>query len=69
MLFKLIIVILLLFVAGSLFAALYFLINDSSRSKRVVRSLGWRIGLSLIILLLLLIGIQIGWITPHEVGG
>ena len=69
MLFKLIIVILLLFVAGSLFAALYFLINDPSRSKRVVRSLGWRIGLSLIILLLLLIGIQIGWITPHEVGG
>lgn len=69
LLFKLILVILLLFVVGSLFTALYFLVKDPSRSKRVVRSLSWRIGLSLFILLLLFIGIQVGLITPHGVGG
>ena len=69
LLFKLIIIILLLFVVGSLFSALYFLINDSSASKRVVNSLSWRIALSLFILLLLFIGIQTGLIVPHDVGG
>ena len=69
LLFKLIIVILLLFVVGSLFTALYFLINDSPRSTRVVKSLSWRIGLSLFILLLLFIGIKTGLIVPHDVGG
>ena len=69
LLFKLIIIILLLFVVGSLFSALYFLINDSSASKRVVNSLSWRIALSLFILLLLFVGIQTGLIVPHDVGG
>ena len=69
LLFKLIIIILLLFVVGSLFTALYFLIKDPSESKRVVKSLSWRIGLSLFILLLLFIGIQTGLIVPHQVGG
>ena len=69
LLLKLIIVILLLFVVGSLFTALYFLIKDPSESTRVVKSLSWRIGLSLFILLLLFIGIQAGLIVPHDVGG
>ncbi|MDD9810781.1 MAG: twin transmembrane helix small protein [Gammaproteobacteria bacterium] len=68
-LFKLIIIILLLFVVGSLFSALYFLVKDPSTSKRVVRSLSWRIALSLFILLLLVAGIQFGFIVPHDVGG
>ncbi|CAJ2376828.1 MAG: twin transmembrane helix small protein [Gammaproteobacteria bacterium] len=69
LLLKLIIVILLLFVVGSLFSALYFLMTDSSKSKRVVRSLSWRIALSLFLVLLLFIGIQTGLIVPHDVGG
>lgn len=69
LLFKLIVVILLLFVIGSLFSALYFLVKDPSTSKRVVTSLTWRIALSLFILLLLAIGIQSGIIVPHDVGG
>lgn len=69
LLFKLILVILLLFVVGSLFSALYFLVKDPSTSKRVVKSLSWRIALSLFILLLLFAGIQSGLITPHTVGG
>lgn len=69
LLIKLIIVILLLFVVGSLFSALYFLIKDSSGSRRVIKSLSWRIALSLFILLLLFAGIQSGLIIPHDVGG
>jgi len=67
--FKLIIVVLLLFVVGSLFRALYFLVKDPSASKRVVKSLSWRIALSLVILLILVAGIQLGFIVPHTVGG
>ena len=69
LLFKLIIVILLLFVVGSLFTALFFLVKDPSNSHRVVKSLSWRIALSLFILLLLFVGIQTGLIVPHDVGG
>ena len=69
LLFKLIIVILLLFVVGSLFTALFFLVKDPSNSQRVVKSLSWRIALSLFILLLLFVGIQTGLIVPHDVGG
>ena len=68
-LFKLIIVVMLLFVVGSLFSALYFLVKDPSSSRRVVKSLSWRIALSLFILLLLFIGIEAGLIVPHNVGG
>lgn len=69
MLFKLILIFLLLFVVGSLFSGLYFLINDSSKERRVLKSLSWRIAISLFILLLLFIGIQTGLIIPHSVGG
>ncbi|MDD9857101.1 MAG: twin transmembrane helix small protein [Gammaproteobacteria bacterium] len=69
LLVKLIIVIFLLFVVGSLFSALYFLVKDPSSSRRVVKSLSWRIALSLFLLLLLVAGIQFGLIVPHDVGG
>ncbi len=69
LIFKFIIVMLLLLVVGSLFSSLYFLVNDSSKSKRVVKSLSWRIALSLFVLALLAVGIHFGWITPHDVGG
>lgn len=69
LLVKLIIVIFLLFVVGSLFSALYFLVKDPSSSRRVVKSLSWRIALSLLLLLLLFAGIQTGLIVPHDVGG
>ncbi len=69
LLFKVALVMLLLFVVGSLFSALYFLVKDTSSSLRVVKSLSWRIALSLLILLLLFIGIQSGLIVPHNVGG
>jgi multisubunit Na+/H+ antiporter MnhF subunit len=68
MLFKYILVALLLFVLISLFTAFYYLVKDPSSSKRVVKSLFLRVGLSLFIMILLLIGTQLGWVTPHGFG-
>ena len=68
LLFKLIIVILLLFIVGSLFTALYFLIKDPDSSASVVKSLAIRISLSLFLLALIFVGAQLGVIEPHGFG-
>lgn len=63
--FKIIIIGLLLFVVFSLGSALFYLVTDDGKSDRVVKSLTWRIGLSVLIFVLLLIGQATGLITPH----
>ena len=68
MLFKFILVGLLLFVVGSLFTAFYYLVKDPAAATRVVKTLFVRVGLSLGIMLLLLLGTGLGWITPHGFG-
>ena len=65
MIFKTIIVILLLIVLFSLGQALYYLIKDESKSDRMLKALTWRIGLSVFIFILLLIGQAVGLIQPH----
>lgn len=66
LLFKLIIVILLIFVVISLFTALYRLNKDEADSTRVVKALAVRVGLSIIIFLLLMLGAKIGLIEPNK---
>ena len=41
---------------------------DKGRTKRTVRALTWRIGLSVALILLVILGIYTGWIKPHGVG-
>ena len=65
MLFKLVVIVLLLTVVFSLGQALFFLIRDESKSDRMMKSLTWRIGLSVFIFILLLIGQAMGLIQPH----
>ena len=66
MIFKIIIVVLLLTVLVSLGSALYHLVtNKEGNSDKLVKSLTWRIGLSIGIFILLLIGQAIGLIQPH----
>lgn len=55
-------------ILASLFSGLYFLIRDQGRSKRTVKALTWRVGLSLGLFLLLLAGYYFGLIKPHGVG-
>ncbi len=65
MIFKTIIVVLLLIVLFSLGQALFFLMKDGGKSDRMLKALTWRIGLSVFIFILLLIGQAVGLIQPH----
>ena len=65
MIFKIFIIFLLLVVLISLGSALYHLVNNKGDSDKLVKSLTWRIGLSIGIFILLLIGQAIGLIQPH----
>jgi len=67
LLFKLIIVLLLIFVVVTLFTALYQLNHSTNDSHKVVKTLGIRIGMSIVIFLLLWVGAYFGLIKPHGV--
>ena len=69
MLPKLIVTVLLVAIVISLFSALFFMLKDSSKSKRTVRALTMRVGLQVALILFLLIATTMGWIHPHGVGG
>jgi hypothetical protein len=55
-------------ILASLFSGLFFLVRDQGRSKRTVKALTVRVGLSLALFLLLLAGYYFGLIKPHGVG-
>ena len=65
LLFKIFVVALLLFVLFSLGSALFYMIRDKGKSDKMLKALTWRIGLSVFIFILLLIGKATGLITPH----
>lgn len=62
---KIIVVLVLLVIVGSLGSALYFLFKDRERSPRTVKALTWRIGLSVGLFCLLLLAYATGLIQPH----
>lgn len=62
MLIKVIIVLTLIVILGSLFSALFFLSKDKNGGKRTVRALTVRIGLSIALFILLLIAGKFGLI-------
>lgn len=68
LLFKLIIVLLLIFIMVSLFTALFYMVKSPDNAATVVKSLTIRIGLSLFLLVLILIGAHFGVIEPHGFG-
>lgn len=63
MLIKIFIVLMLLFIAGNLFTALYYLMKGDS-GERTIKSLTWRIGLSIALFLLLMLGFFTGVLGP-----
>ncbi len=68
MLVKAIVVLFLLIILYSLGSALFYLVRDKgSDSTRVVKALTWRISLSMLLFVLLLIAFSLGWITPHSI--
>jgi hypothetical protein len=66
MLVKIVIVVTLIVIVGSLFSALFYLIKDKGTSTRTARALTVRISLSIILFLLLMAGYFFGVIgQPH----
>jgi hypothetical protein len=66
---KILIVLILFTIIGSLFSGLFFLIRDKGASDRTVRALTVRISLSVLLFVLLMIGYATGLLQPHGVGG
>lgn len=66
MLIKIIIVLTLIAIVGSLFSGLFFLAKDKTGGVRTVKALTIRIGLSITLFILLLIAYYFGLIgQPH----
>ena len=65
MLLKILIIIIMLIILGVLLSGLIFLVRDQGHTRRTVKALSWRIGLSLALFLLLFLAFAMGWIQPH----
>jgi predicted acyltransferase len=67
--YKIALVIMLFVVIFNLGQALFFMMSDKGQSNRTVWALTRRIGLSLVLILMIVVGIWAGWLHPHDVGG
>ena len=59
---KILVIVFLLAIVGSLASALFFLVHDQGKSKRTVNALAVRVGLSLFLFLTLMAGHYFGLI-------
>lgn len=60
-----VVVLLLLAIPVTLASGLRSLLKDKSNSDRTARALTWRIGLSLLLFLLILLIYRMGWVSGH----
>lgn len=65
MFIKLVVILALILILGSLFSALFYLAKDKGRGDRTVKALTLRISLSIALFILLLIGYQMKLIGHH----
>jgi len=68
-LMRIVVIVLLLAIVGSLASALFYLFKDDPDSRRTVRALTVRISLSVSLFILLLIAYALGLIQPGGLGG
>ncbi len=64
---KLLIIEFLIVILWNLGAGLYYMMVDKGTTNRTVRSLSWRIGLSVALIALVALGIFTGVIKPHGI--
>lgn len=64
---KVIIIAAMVGIVAALFSSLIFLVRDAGQTKRTVKALSWRIGLSLALFIFLFIAYSLNWITPHAI--
>ena len=67
MLFKILALILLLTILSSLAMGMVYMMKDKGQSDRAVKALTFRIGLSVMLFVLFMIGAATGLVTPHGV--
>jgi len=65
MISKIIVVLFLFAIIGSLFSGLFFLMKDKGASERTVKALTVRVSLSVLLFILLMIGFATGLLQPH----
>lgn len=65
---KIFIVVFLVAIIAALGSGLVFLVRDPDDTRRTVTALTWRIGLSLLLIALLVIGYLTGIVHPHNLG-
>ncbi|MEO8839733.1 MAG: twin transmembrane helix small protein [Herbaspirillum sp.] len=65
---KIAIAIAFVLIIGSLASALVFLMKDHGKTNRTLYALALRVGLSIVLFVLLLVGYWLGWIQPHGIG-
>ncbi|KTC66570.1 Protein of uncharacterised function (DUF2909) (plasmid) [Legionella adelaidensis] len=63
---KSLIILVMIIILVSLASGLVFLVKDEGKTKRTVKSLTWRIALSLGLFLFLFLAFSLEWITPHS---
>ena len=66
MFIKTIIIIAMIGILIALASGLFFLMRDEGKTKRSVKSLTWRIGISLGLFIFLFIAFSLKWIAPHS---
>jgi hypothetical protein len=59
---RIIVIVALVLVVGSLATALYYLYHDRGQGKRMVKALAIRVALSASLLIFLLLSYRLGWI-------
>ncbi len=64
----LVIVAFFIVIVYNLGAGLFYMMTDKGTTNRTVKALTWRIGLSVVLILLIIAGIFTGVIKPHGVG-
>ncbi|WP_419420303.1 twin transmembrane helix small protein [Legionella sp. D16C41] len=64
---KIFIISVMLIILAALGSSLIFLVRDEGKTKRTVKALTWRIGLSLALFLFLFLAFSFGWIKPHTI--
>ena len=62
---KIVVVVMLVLILGSLGSGLFFLMSDRGQNRRTVKALTLRIGLSVALFLLLMLAYFAGLIKPH----
>ena len=64
---KLLIITFLVVIVWNLGAGLYYMMIDKGTTNRTVKSLTWRIGLSIVLILLVALGLFTGVIKGHGI--